>query len=214
MSLIENLKQNLIAERDRAKKRRVFIKADVEIFKQLFLLNANIELAKRNRRIDFVIDEENKEVINQLYFYSIGSEKFTGDLYKGIMLVGNLGTGKTLIMSAFLNIIESGSNKIITRFHSKEVPLKLKEKESDPDFYKTRPIFIDDVGKEPSMINNYGTKTSPISDLFALRYDFGSWTFTTTNHTGKELLEKYGGSTVDRFKEMFNIINLTGNSRR
>ncbi len=212
MITIENLEQQLKKEKEKANSRRVFIRIDADLFRRIFVLNTNIELAKRNRDTEFVIDEMNKEVINQLYWYAVGGEKFNGDLKKGIMLVGNLGTGKTLIMSAFLNTVEYASNKIITRFHAKEVVSKLKEQE--PDYYKTRPLFIDDIGKEPNIINDYGTKLAPISDLFALRYDFGAWTFITTNHGGEELLEKYGGSTVDRFKEMFNIIKLNGNSRR
>lgn len=211
-NLIESLQQILNNERSKAKSRRIFIELSADNFKKVFLLNANIELAKRNINIEFLIDEKNKDIVNQLYWYAVGSKKFNGDIQKGIMLVGNLGTGKTLIMSAFLNTLENASNKIITRFNAKEVFEKLKEKE--PDFYKIRPLFIDDVGKEPNIVNDYGTKIAPISDLFALRYDFGAWTFITTNHGGEELLEKYGSSTIDRFKEMFNIIKLNGESRR
>jgi DNA replication protein DnaC len=209
---IEILKDELNKSRYEIKNSRAFLNLSTEHFKEVFILNAEIILAKKNQLKEFIIDEDNKEVINQLYFYLIGSERFEGDLYKGIMLSGNIGSGKTLIMNSFLKIIEDLSIKIITKLHSKAIASHLKEK--GEDYLNKRPLFIDDIGKESKIVNDYGTVKNTIPDLFALRYDFGAWTFATCNYKSPELKEFYGETIFDRFKELFNNMKLTGNSRR
>jgi DNA replication protein DnaC len=194
------------------KSRRIYIKLSPDEFQEIFMLNAKIEMAKRNKEREFEIDENNKLVINQLYLYLIGSDKFKGDLNRGIMLSGNVGTGKTMMINAFLGIIQQLSNKIVTSLHAKKVSSYLKEK--GDDYLIKRPLFIDDLGKETKIVNDYGTVKNTIPDLFAIRYDTGAWTFATNNYSFDTLQEFYGETIVDRFKEMFNNLKLTGDSRR
>ena len=82
------------------------------------------------------------------------------------------------------------------------------------EYYKLKPMFIDDIGKETKEVRDYGTIVNPVPDLFSVRYDFGAWTLATCNYKPKELTEFYGETIVDRFKEMFNYLVLTGKSRR
>lgn len=210
--IITNLQDELTEERNNIKKMRAFVKIDANQFKEIFILNAEIILAKKNQEKTFIIDENNKEVINQLYFYLIGSDRFKGDLYKGIFLSGNIGSGKTLILNSFLKIIEDLSIKVVTKLHSKAIASFLKE--NGESYLNQRPLFIDDIGKEAKTVNDYGTVKNTIPDLFALRYDFGSWTFATCNYKSDKLTEFYGETIFDRFKEFFNNMELSGNSRR
>lgn len=213
VNLINNLKLDLKAAKEEMKCRRVYLSIEPETFKEAFKLIANTQMIKRNNQDVFKVDENNKELINQIYFYAIGSDKFKGDLRKGILLNGNVGTGKTIIINTLIEIIQRLTNKIITVFHAKEIHYKV-SKQDDEAYYHKRPLFVDDIGKEPSVVNSFGTKTNPIADLFAARYDCGAWTFATTNHTKPDLIDYYGDSTVDRFREMFNVIALIGESRR
>jgi DNA replication protein DnaC len=128
------------------------------------------------------------------------------------MLSGSIGTGKTIMINAICKIIESGSNKIITRMHSKKMNEMIKNNE--PGFYDMRPLFIDDLGREPKEANDYGNKSEPLIDLISVRYDLGSWTFATTNFKKETLSEFYGAAIVDRFEEIFNTIVIEGSSRR
>lgn len=182
-------------------------------FKELFLKIATLIIAKRGISKEFVIDNENKKIINQLYFYITKNKEFKGDLSKGILIIGNLGTGKTLIIKTVIEIISLLLNIKFKEFHAIAL-LKYLQEDGEKELLK-RPLFIDDLGKETKSVNNYGTISNPISDLFALRYEFGGWTFATSNFTlNKGLKSHYGETITDRFKEIFNIITLSGESRR
>ena len=211
-TLVGQLKEDLKSEVAKIKSRRIFINISADEFKEIFLLNAKIEMAKRNKDVDFEIDQNNKDVINQLYFYLVGSKEFKGNLNRGIMLSGNVGTGKTMIVNSFISIIQQLSVKLVTSMHSKKIAPFLKEK--GEDYLNYRPLFIDDLGKETKIVNDYGTVKNTIPDLFAIRYDTGAWTFATNNYSFETLREFYGETIVDRFKEMFNNLQLIGDSRR
>lgn len=210
--MIGQLKQNLREEVSKIKSRRIYVNMSADEFKELFILNAQIEMAKRNRDGEFIIDKNNSNVIDQFYFYLTGSNDFNGDLNKGVMLSGNIGTGKTMMINSLLGVIEQLSSKIITRIHAKRVASFLKEK--GEDYLNLRPLFIDDLGKETKAVNDYGTVKNTIPDLFAIRYDAGSWTFATNNYSLDTLRGFYGETTTDRFREIFNNFKLTGESRR
>jgi DNA replication protein DnaC len=192
--------------------RRVFINITGEDFKQIMKIECEIEILKRGLKKEFLIDNENREILFQLYFYLTGSPQFKGNLDKGILLSGSIGVGKTLILNSFCNIIEAFSQKRITRFNSKRIAPAIIEKEAG--FYDKRPLFIDDLGREQKEINDYGTKEQPLIDLFSVRYDLGSWTFATTNFGDETLSSFYGAQIFDRFKEMFNFLYIKGESKR
>jgi DNA replication protein DnaC len=192
--------------------RRLFIEMTVQEFRLLFgkILKANL-LRKGQDKI-FNIDDNNKDILNQLYYYLIGDDKFKGDLQKGIIIFGTIGTGKTLIVRSFVELIQAASNKMFTILHSKALASYLREK--GEDYLNLRPLFIDDIGKESKIVNDFGTIKNPIPDLFSIRYDFGGWTFGTCNYNLEDLEGFYGLTIIDRFKEMFNFLIMEGESRR
>ena len=67
-------------------------------------------------------------------------------------------------------------------------------------------LAIDDMGKEPAEIMNYGTVMNPVIDLLEQRYQRQAFTAITTNLTAKEIKSKYGTRISDRFKEMLEVI--------
>jgi len=192
--------------------KRIYLTISPAYFKEAFALGCEIEMIKRGSYKPFLVDEMNKQVVNQLYFYLVGSKEFKGDLNKSILLSGAIGTGKTVMITSFCNLIEAGSEKIIARMHSKKIDEMIKSK--DKGFYDQRPLFIDDLGREPKEANSYGNKSEPLIDLISARYDMGAWTFATTNFKKETLKDFYGAAIVDRFSEMFNNLEITGGSRR
>lgn len=188
-------------------------------FSLLLSKQAEYEMINRGeKKPKFIIDEENVNVISKLHEYIIGSENI--DNTKGIILAGNFGTGKTLIMSSFLKLFEHFTIQEdrpqtihftkATSFNS-EYKIKVSD---DPCFYDKRRIFVDELGKEESVMTEYGNKTCPMYDVLCRRYETGAITFATTNYKWDDLLALYAGTLSDRLIQMFNYITLTGKSRR
>lgn len=84
---------------------------------------------------------------------------------------------------------------------------------------KRRNAIIDDLGAEEPW-NEYGTKHEPLGEwLWGLhkRWVRGEWAgrlFVTTNLTGKEVANRYGGALLSRLLEMCVPCKFTGPSLR
>lgn len=189
--------------------KRVFnCKITADEFKELFLDNAKGHIHATSP--SFEVDENNKEIINQMFYYLIGSEKFNGDLIKGILLIGAIGSGKTVLMDSFLDVFNERSGKVVWFLNSKD--LTSEEVAKDLANLSKRPLSIDDIGKEQTSINTYGTVSRPMEDLINDRYKTGGLTFGTSNLKMEEM--PYIKHTVDRMGQMFNVMILPGKTRR
>lgn len=194
---------------------RVFIKISKEEFWKLLKLHSQTIFLERNNPSPFLHDSNNIPVIADLYKYLVGDPTFMGgkgNLFKGILLTGNFGTGKTVLLKSFCNIVMDLTPKRVSMLHAKEIPAEIK-KHGLEHFYR-RPMLIDDLGKEAKELNDYGTIIKPIVDLMSVRYDHGGWTFATANYKLDSFKQFYGETISERFIEMFNILELTGKSRR
>lgn len=89
--------------------------------------------------------------------------------------------------------------------------------------YASRPLLIDEVGREPLEMNAFGNIIHPIKELMAIRYNKGARTFFTSNfkigslskwRDEKGTLVGYGQDIGDRIREMMIIVELPGESRR
>ncbi len=211
--LIDREKEK-VAEKEKAViDSRIFFKISSDEFKSLFSIMVKNSILDRKQLKEFIIDSQNKEIINNLYYYLIGNEKkFQGNLRKGILLIGNYGTGKTLILSAFCKIYSLLLNRTVLIAKAKELPGLISDKGIYS--YQDKIIMIDDIGKEQKQVNSYGTISKPVTDLIDLRYSRGALTFATANNTLEDFKPHYGEMTTDRMKEMFNILVLSGKSRR
>jgi hypothetical protein len=147
-------------------------------------------------------------------------DRFSGDLNKGIMLMGKYGCGKTIIMQSLVEMYNTVIHSLhiqrplLKFFKSSDLQNILKGKPSN--FYSKMPLVIDEFGREPKQIMDFGNLRSPMIELLCERYDTGAWTHGTSNFTLETLCSEnqYGKMTGGRLKSMFNFIELKGESRR
>ena len=189
--------------------RRVF---DCEIhaqrFSKIFIASATNKIHSTEE--SYIVDNENKDVINQLFYFLNNSVLFIGDPIKGILLIGAIGGGKTVLMESFIDIFNEISGKIVTCINSKDL-VEIQKKHGF-DYFNKRPLFLDDIGKEQTTYNTYGTVSKPMEDLINDRYKTAGLTFGTSNLKLEDM--PYNGHTIDRMRQMFNVIILPGKTRR
>lgn len=181
-------------------------------FCQILKVKADKQLIKKGILKEFVIDKDNKDIVNQLYLYFIGNDKCYWNIHAGIILAGKVGCGKTLLLSSFIQLSNDLINKQIAIYHSNELADFIKEKGIN-DIVE-RPLFIDELGREATEIKDFGTVMKPVVELISKRYEIGARTYGTTNYKPETLTEKYGEFIVSRLKEMCNYIIMPGESRR
>jgi len=154
---------------------------------------------------------------------------FTGgvcnlDPNKGLLVVGNIGCGKTTLMSIF----RDGANpyRIVSCREVSEAWKKSGDIEKycktfhNP--YTTSPygalpigICFDDLGIE-NKTKNYGDESNAMEDVLLNWYDKKQFNkvHITTNLTPEEIEAKYGKRVRSRMKEMFNLVKFEGGDLR
>lgn len=169
----------------------------------------------------YQVTDNNRHIITNLLKYFTGNGEI--DLSKGIYLYGEFGTGKTRtfdiirkllaklfpfnpngysIASVELIIEHYKSEKNLTKygFNSNDIPVSL---------------CINEFGKKVNE-KHYGTDVNAvIESLFMIRYELyqqGKLTHVTSNYSPIEL--DYPPIIKDRISEMFNFIEIKGDSFR
>ena len=172
------------------------------------------------------------------------NNKSNPNLKKGLMIVGTYGTGKTSILKTFYQIFSNANqhpitvidihgteqflgryklgfgyftaNDVVKRFESIFDQL---EKDLFWNRHKKGFKYYDDIMTE-SQASNFG-KIEIFKDILEMRYSEGAKTILTMNYSGQsvdetleQISKKYGERVYDRIFEMFNIIELKGESLR
>jgi DNA replication protein DnaC len=174
---------------------------------------------------DFLIDETNKDVLKQLLLYFTGSDEFDGSLKKGIMLIGGVGTGKSLLFRIFKEYTSQIIRINSFQYHTSQeiidnVNVKGVEYMDVFNHNYDNPItcYIDDIASRNEVIKYYGTEVNVMEQLLSIRYNvfsrYRKLTHVTSNKYPSDFKDLYDNRIVDRMKEMFNIIELTGKSFR
>jgi DNA replication protein DnaC len=197
---------------DFTEKRWINCNVSPEVFKAQFTRSVNTVMQSEGIKFDFKVDVHNKGFINQLYFYLNGSRQFKGDPNKGILLLGDIGCGKTFLMQTLFDMIEKLMSKVILQVHAKNIHTEIEAK--GIEYFRKRPLFVDDIGKEEKEVKVYGSVHKPFEDLIAFRYANKGVTFGTGNFNMKTYEEMYFRHLTDRMKQLFNVMILPGTSRR
>lgn len=202
----------------------------------LLIRIANKVLAYQHRK--FVVDDNNRDILRfMLYYFNdcpLAEEVFPDrgyKLHKHIMLHGNVGTGKTLLMEIFSEYLRYTGNpnfyynlsvtQMINYYtlHNNLDRYTFNEEENKGFKCKPGNICLNDIGVQTTTF--YGMDTKVLTDEFLharneIWSQFHLKAHVTTNLSIEQLKEKYKdsfGRLIDRFKT-YNVIPLGGNSRR
>lgn len=170
----------------------------------------------------FKVDDYNKDVLNELFYYAHGSS-LKLDNNKGIFLYGDVGTGKSTlirILAEYQRTMWRGFKvvncaSLVAEFSTHGVDA-LNESTWNTGYSGNNPVerAFDEMGRETIPAKYYGNELNIMQHILQLRYDLKIKTHITTNKGPEELIHLYGEHIYDRAVEMFNFIELKGDSKR
>jgi hypothetical protein len=147
---------------------------------------------------DFQVDDPS--LLNEIFLYLINRSSVF-DSMKGLWLCGNIGTGKSTML------------KICREFQM----LYSKANGCSGGFLITSASkVVTEYSMQGIQGKYFGTEMNVMQFIFQMRYEqrTDAKTYVSTNMLKGAIPEVYGRYIADRVKEMFNIIELNGESRR
>ncbi len=194
---------------------REIIRYTPEKMKQVFLDRASRMIGR-----PYVIDDHNREIIDKLSLYFSGSpeaEKHGLSLKKGLLLMGDRGTGKTVIMKAFASNPQQSYRLSSVRFITYdfvESGFRVIKSFSVPESIAINVYgqsltgyCFDDLGTDEER-RRFGDKVNAMGEILLNRYDSvpHHMTHITTNLNPNAIEQFYGSRLRSRFREMFNQV--------
>lgn len=167
-----------------------------------------------------IVNDHNKKLITALCFFLSNDERFEKELRysfeKGILIRGISGLGKTHLVRC----VEKNELFPIRVLSMIDIADEIKQNgEYEIPLGESKIIYLDDVGTEEATINHYGTKINffkQFIETIYLRNQNKSFRgiMISTNNSFAEMEERYGFRVRSRIKDMFNIIDVTGEDMR
>lgn len=162
----------------------------------------------------FKLTDGNREMVEVLSLWFSSSPEYVIRGYsphKGIMLQGSSGLGKTETVRAIsrhplfqINIVSM-------------IRLAAAVEENGYFSIPNGLVLLDDVGSEPCPVRYFGTSRNVFQELietYYLEQQPYHRLLITTNLGGQEIEQRYGYRVRSRIREMFNVIQVTGEDMR
>lgn len=129
---------------------------------------------------------------------------------KGLLLQGQIGRGKSLLLKYVLPLIFiSHLNRIIAVADCGDNRLDI------DDLLRKNIIGLDDIGTEPARNLKFGTERNVVIEAFnAAEFNEKMFIVASTNLTRDELRVRYGDRIVDRIIHLCHRVTFNGNSLR
>jgi len=153
-------------------------------------------------------------------------------LKKGFLLMGDLGSGKSTLMRLISEFVQLGqylkkngavafkptTTQDVCQLYKQTGSIDKHTYNEDGVTEKPAVFCFDELGREPRVVDHYGTKLDVMSQVLQIRYALwqtkGVYSHFITNMNLEELTSTYGEFIVQRIVEMSNVIELNGDSRR
>jgi hypothetical protein len=193
------------------------------------ILQLVIAKGKEMFRPDYNIDDIDRAPILKLITYFLKDENVADhlgiDLYKGLIINGPVGCGKTAIMRIMRSLVSPRERFLIRS--CREISLEfMREGYQVISRYSKqcfdihsgapRPSCFDDLGLETD-VNYFGNSMNVMADILFHRYDLfmetHMLTYLTTNMDGEELEKHYGIRLRSRLRQMCNLIAFSPDSK-
>lgn len=141
---------------------------------------------------------------------------------KGLMLAGDCGRGKSVVLNYVLPVLFRMKNRILLPVHAQDI---CKELPNQQAYYGQRPPTyldrllnspfpaIDELGVEP-MMNDYGEKSEGFNMVLNAAERYHRPVFATTNLNDDKMLNRYGERTMDRLTHLCRTVHFQGESLR
>lgn len=128
---------------------------------------------------------------------------------RGLLVTGDAGCGKTQLMSALRDWLNSDT---LNWIYCKE-PKDINYMRYDDDAIEGN-VFVDDIGCE-EIIREYGNIIDVVGDYIQRYHYRGTGRFiATTNLNSQQINERYGARCLDRLLEMCVVLKLNGKTKR
>jgi len=165
--------------------------------------------------------DTNKDVYNAIRGY--GALMLDGTAYKGLLLKGDFGIGKSFGVECLAHFFKMPVFKpddfaaVAKEFDGNMLDVEHYVITGGDYFEKPHNIVIDELGSRDKT-RTYGETFDIMADIIDMRYraflKYGVITLVTTNLSDDEIISRYGRRIEDRFHEMFYVKRVKGNSLR
>lgn len=174
---------------------------------------------------EFVIDDDNWNIVINLYAYFMRDSHCSFNLKKGLWLEGSLGTGKSTLLYIFSNLMIQYHHGFLV-YPCSDIAMQyavngdLDKYTYGINSYNSHPVNMgfDDLGREQIPVYYYKNELNVMQYILSTRYTL--WqkqqiqTYITTNSDSEDIEQLYGEFIRSRRQEMFNIIPIIGKDRR
>ncbi len=162
----------------------------------------------------FQVDDENREVVTSAAAWLAREPRQNIDLGKGLLVMGNVGTGKTLLLRAVRGaMMRAYGSQFGIRPCGEMVRAYSEDGYDGIDAWMIAPhVCFDDLGTEGEGIH-FGKRTNLMAEVIEARYDRMQqgrkcWTHITTNLGTPDLKKHLGDRAFSRLRHMCNLLTL------
>ena len=180
-----------------------------------------IELIQAKARLTcpgWTIDDNNRQPVQKVAAWLARESRPDLDRNKGLLIIGNVGTGKSLLIRAVREAMRDVWGASFGMRGCADMSRDFNPKDSGgyqaiEPWINAPHVCFDDLGTEPRESIHMGLRTNLMAEVIEGRYDRlmrgqKAWTHFTTNLGLPEIEERYGPRAFSRLRHICNVVDL------